>query len=287
VPSTFASGLDQPRGLAFDSAGNLYVVTNTIDPISGNNSGTILKFTSGGTESTFATGFGTDVFLEGIAIDKAGDLFVAPFSSNFSASSIVKITPGGTKSTFASLGPGQPFGLAFNRAGDLFVADNSNTAEILKFTPGGVESTFATAPSSSVGFTGLAFSSAGTLFVPSFGPASATSAPILKFTPGGVESTFATGITNGARGLAFDSMGNLFVPEIGVGSPGDILKFTPGGTESVFASGLGNPRGNGGAEFLAFEPVSNSVPESSTTWTLLLVGFTALVGLKRLLPNAP
>ena len=48
-PSTFASGFNNPYGLAFDSAGNLYVAdseNNTVDEV-----------TPSGVVSTFASGF--------------------------------------------------------------------------------------------------------------------------------------------------------------------------------------------------------------------------------------
>src|SRR5713101_2695245 len=45
--STFASGLNGPTGLAFDSSGNLFAADN---------SGNIYEFTPGGTRSTFASG---------------------------------------------------------------------------------------------------------------------------------------------------------------------------------------------------------------------------------------
>src|SRR5271169_5483505 len=48
VQSTFASGLNQPWGIAFNSAGNLF----TADTGSGN----IYEFTPGGVRSTFASG---------------------------------------------------------------------------------------------------------------------------------------------------------------------------------------------------------------------------------------
>ena len=51
VRTTFASGLDDPTALAFDSAGNLFVAN-----VSFNLSGTIYKFTPGGARSTFASG---------------------------------------------------------------------------------------------------------------------------------------------------------------------------------------------------------------------------------------
>ncbi len=56
VESTFATGLNNPRGLAFDSLGDLYVTEALKD-------GDILRFTPGGAESVFASGINRPVFL--------------------------------------------------------------------------------------------------------------------------------------------------------------------------------------------------------------------------------
>ena len=217
--STFASGLNQPFGLAFDSAGNLFEA----DQFSDN----IYEFTPGGTRSTFATGLDNPT---GLAFDSAGNLFEADEDSGM----IYKFTPGGTRSTFAT-GLNGPTGLAFDRAGNLFEAD-LGTNQIYEFTPEGGRSTFA----AGLDFpAGLAFDSAGNLFVADEG-----SGNIYKFTPGGTQSTFATGLELPA-GLAFDSAGNLFVTDA---LSGNIYRFTPGGGRSTFASRLSDPI------FLAFEP---------------------------------
>src|SRR6266513_1907712 len=63
--STFASGLDGPEGLAFDSAGNLFVTSFL---------GNIYKFTPSGARTTFASGLNDAM---GLAFDGAGNLFVA------------------------------------------------------------------------------------------------------------------------------------------------------------------------------------------------------------------
>jgi DNA-binding beta-propeller fold protein YncE len=74
---------------------------------------------------------------------QAQNLFVANAGSypNFSGN-IVEITPDGTQSTFAS-GFYSPAGLAFNSAGNLFVA-NTGDLNITEITPDGTQSIYAT-----------------------------------------------------------------------------------------------------------------------------------------------
>jgi hypothetical protein len=55
--STFASGLNAPEGLAFNSTGDLFVADEGIGQIG---SGDIYEFTSGGSQSTFASGLNPD-----------------------------------------------------------------------------------------------------------------------------------------------------------------------------------------------------------------------------------
>src|SRR6266566_2844612 len=161
--STFASGLDGPEGLAFDSAGNLFV------SIGGN----IYEFTPAGVRSTFASGtFGA------LAFDAAGNLFAAD------GGSIYKFNPSGARSTFAS-GLSYPYALAFDSAGNLFVTAWGNpgvAGYVYKYTSDGVRSTFAAlgAP------LGLAFDSSGNLLV-----MDEDTCNIYKFTPGGVRTVFA------------------------------------------------------------------------------------------------
>ena len=260
--STFGPTLDTPRGLAFDCAGNLFVATNSsVDHSLIDVQGTLLKIAPDGTPTTFATGFGSGFTLEGLAIDSAGNVFVAGQKFDNTTSIIYKVTPDGAVSTFGSV-PGQCFGLAIDSAGDVFAAgasDSTNTyGSIYEFTSEGVRSIFAgpAAFTSPQGPIGLAFDRFGNLFVSTSDGNTPSTGVILKFTPDGTETTFAPGpLTNQPRGLAFDGAGNLFVAEVPGNTTGDILEFSPGGTETVFASGIG-PAGNRGAEFLTFAPGS-------------------------------
>ena len=100
-PSAFPSSLG-PRGLAFDRFGNLFVsaVGAVGDPA------VILKFTPGGVQSIFATGFNEP---SGLAFDTGGNLYLAEIPS-FATGDILKFTPGGARTVFAS-GIGSPRGL--------------------------------------------------------------------------------------------------------------------------------------------------------------------------------
>jgi sugar lactone lactonase YvrE len=212
--TTFASDLNGPEGLAFDSKGNFFV-TDT-------GSGSIFKFAPNGTKTTFSTG------LNGPAsavFDASGNLFDADFFGN----TIVKIAPDGTKTTFAS-GLNGPNSLTFDSAGNLFAADFGR-GSIVKFAPNGAQSTFAAGLNHPHG---LAFDAAGNLFEGDFG-----SGRIFKFTSSGARSTFAMGL-NGPHGLAFDRSGNLFEVDY---TSGTVFRFTPDGAKTTFASGMTNPDG--------------------------------------------
>ncbi len=218
VSPPIISGLEDPFALAFDSSGDLFIGAEA----------RIIEITPGGTQSTFASGMATTA----LAFNSQGDLFAGV------GNSVVEFTPDGTKSTFATLGFEQDVkGLAFNSAGNLFVAESAlSMGAIFEYTPGGTQSTFATSISVP---NGLAFNSAGNLFASSGGGS------IFEFTPDGTRSTFATG-SDGAEGLAFNSAGDLFEADR---LNGTIYELTPDGTRSVFVSGLDGPYA------LAFQPV--------------------------------
>ena len=100
--------MSYPRGLAYNSAGDLFVADM--------GSGNIYKFTPGGVKSTFASGLDNP---DGLAFNSAGDLFVAD------SYNIYEYTPSGARRTFAS--GVEPLDLAFNSAGDLFETDNNDS----------------------------------------------------------------------------------------------------------------------------------------------------------------
>lgn len=253
VQTILTSGLSQPRGVGFDSVGNLFVATNVcVGARSEVTRPLVLKVSPDGMQNVFTT-MPSSFVAEGVAIDRSDNVFVLVFEP-FNLSVIYKFTLDGEGRPFGFLDRqrSEGFGLAFDSAGNLFAADAVGQT-IYKFAPDGTQSIFVgpEAFGELGGPIGLAFDQFDNLFVSVFN--GVDFAGVLKFTPSGVKTTFATGLDN-PRGLAFDSAGNLFVAEIPFPGSGDILKFTPDGTRTVFASGIGDPRGNSGPEFLAIQP---------------------------------
>jgi glucose/arabinose dehydrogenase len=227
--SIFASGLYKPRDVAFDSAGNLFVMDYMILGESIGNAA-IFKITPNGMLSIFASRVS---YASSLAVNKAGNLFVADYDSGI----IYQYKPTGLRATFAS-GLYHPVGVALDSTGNLWVADNSvgnlHQGSIYKYKPDGSRVTIAVLnpgdrPSD------LAFDSMGDLYMADLG------GNIYKYALSGVlrrypRTTFGS-VPNSAQSLAFDNAGNLFVVDAGdVNSNGNaIYRFTAQGTRSIFA----------------------------------------------------
>lgn len=150
IQSTFATGVSNAWGIAFDTSGNLYVTSG----------GDILEYTTNGVESTFATGL---YGLRNLAFDGAGNLYATALTSNAATGLITKYTTNGTQSIFAT-GLHNPQGLGFSTDGNLFVADTSanNIGSVYEYTTNGVQSTYATGLNAANGIT---FDTSGNLYV--------------------------------------------------------------------------------------------------------------------------
>ena len=99
VRTTFASGLNYPFALAFDSRGNLFVADGGLRDTTLLLGAAVYKFTPSGLRSTVASeNDQVPVIPYGLAIDSADNLFVADGVSG----SILKFTPSGVRTTFAS-----------------------------------------------------------------------------------------------------------------------------------------------------------------------------------------
>jgi sugar lactone lactonase YvrE len=144
-----------PRGLAFDSAGNLYVAdryNSTIRKISSSGAVTTLAGVAG--SPGFANGSGSSVRFNqpvGVVVDSTGTLLVTDSLNNV----IRKVTQAGEVSTFAgspSSAPGSadglgtaagfnyPYGIALGSSDTVYVTDHTNNT-VRKITAAGEVST--------------------------------------------------------------------------------------------------------------------------------------------------
>ena len=257
-----AASFNQPFGVATDIQGNLYVVDHL------NN--LIRKITPAGVVTTFAgsgaigkqDGTGTAATFNnptGIAVDRAGNVYVADESNNL----IRKITPAGVVTTLAGSGQsgsqdGQgtaasfsnPSGIAVDVAGNVYVTDLINN-KIRKITPGGLVTTLAgsgfsgSADGTGAAATfnqpyGIAVDQQGNVFVTDWG-----NDLIRKITPTGVVTTIAgsgsAGLADGIGsaasfnqpfGIAVDEHGDLYVADTG---NEEIREITPAGLVTTVA----------------------------------------------------
>ncbi len=219
-------------GIALGPTGDLFVVDADVRVARITRSGAVSTY-AGGTTAGATDGPALQARFRGprgVAVDATGVVYVAD-SDNYT---IRKITPDGIVSTLAGTagargqvdGTGAaarftfPWGLAVDRAGNVFVADRTNVRRV---SPDGVVSTLAPAGTFSEAL-GIAVDGSGAVFV-----ADANQHTITRLGPeGGVDvvvgRTFAGGSTDGpgpaARllspwALAFDGAGNLYIADNG------------------------------------------------------------------------
>jgi serine/threonine-protein kinase len=246
-----AASFFMPTTVATDRSGNVYV--------SDTGNGLIRKLNEGGYVNTFAGvagDYSTPIgFPYGIAIDAAGNIYLGDVEHN----QIRKISPQGVISTLAGNGntgfqngPGstasfnQPYGLAVDGYGNVYVADAGNNA-IRKIAPGGMVSTYAGSgaegtydgPAAEATFYspyGVCVDVNGNVFV-----ADTFNQLIRKINTGGIVTTVAGGGAPGSEspgffknpfGVAADAAGNLYVADFGANR---VLEINPSGQVLVLA----------------------------------------------------
>ena len=150
---------DYPIALAFDHAGNLFVVDHDNDKIRKISAGIVSTFAGSGAAGAMNGPGATATFSapQGSVFDASGNLYIPDLMNN----EIRMITPAGVVSTYAGTGVqgsmdgaaasatfNQPSGIAIDTAGNLYVSDTYNN-KIRKITPAGIVSTLAGSGASS------------------------------------------------------------------------------------------------------------------------------------------
>jgi sugar lactone lactonase YvrE len=261
---------NNPEGVAVDAAGAVYVADTTNDAIRKIAAGNVttlagLTFSIGSADG--AESAARFAYPVSIALDSSRNLYVADRTNH----TIRKITQQGVVTTFAGLantvgssdGTGSaarfnsPRSVAFDAAGNLYVADGNNNA-IRMITPAGVVTTVAGQPGSpgSADGTGSAArfnqpngvavdKTSGLVYV-----ADSNNHTIRKISGGGIVTTIAgsaglSGSTNGTgsvarfnnpRAVAVDAAGVVYVAD----SNNNLIRsMTPAGDVTTIAGGPG------------------------------------------------
>jgi uncharacterized protein (TIGR03437 family) len=242
-PATSAF-LNQPQGVAVDSAGNLYIADWQDNRIRKVANGVITTVAGNGTRGYSGdNGLATSAQLaypQGVAVDSAGNLYIADTSNSrireVSNGVIATVAGDGTFGFSGDNGPATsaqlngPSGVAVDSAGNLYIGDLGNTRirkvsnGVITTVAGGSSSIGDNGPATSAEFApaGLAVDSAGNLYI-----ADSYNNRIRKVSNGVIATVAGNGTggfsgdngpatsaqLNYPAGVAVDSAGNLYIAD--------------------------------------------------------------------------
>jgi len=181
---------------------------------------------AGAQQTTVGSGLKTPY---AVAVDKAGDVFIADCLNN----QVVEVPAGGGAQTTLGSGLSCPYGVALDGAGDVFIGDYNNNRVVKVPAGGGAQTTVASGLNLPYG---VAVDGAGDVFV-----AEPYRGQVVKVPAGGgAQTTVGTGWLY-PRGVAVDIAGDVFIADQGHNR---VVEFPAGGGQTtVPASGLNNPTG--------------------------------------------
>jgi uncharacterized protein (TIGR03437 family) len=278
----FGASLAHPAGLAFDSAGNLYIAdtaNSTVRKVDTN--GIITTVAGGSGQSGFSGdgGLATKALLRnasGVAVDASGNLYIADYLNSrirkVSAATgiITTIAGGSTTGLTGDGGPAsaatfdQPYGITIDASGNLYIADTVDCAIRKISTNGNIATVAGTV---SCGFAGdngpakqaklngpnsVAVDASGNLYIADTG-----NQRIRRVDTNGIITTVAGSGTQGfsgdgslataanfstPTGVAVDASGAVYVADL---DNGRVRRFLVGGNVDTFA-GTTTTVGDGG-----------------------------------------
>jgi sugar lactone lactonase YvrE len=218
-------------GLVVDGAGNVFISDFNNSRVRKVDTNGIISTVAGNGTNGFSGdgGFATNACLgnpSGLALDAGGNLYIADFGNNY----IRKVDTNGIITTIAGTGSGtydgdggaatnaslfNPYGLTFDRAGNLYIADSDNNV-IRMINPTGIISTV---PVNGLVFpTGVALDSAGDLYI-----ADCNGNTIIKMDTNNVVTTFAGGSSvYSVDGIPAVNSGVNYPRGVAVGANGEV-----------------------------------------------------------------
>jgi sugar lactone lactonase YvrE len=285
------TGLQNPRAVAADAAGNLFILDDDSDPVAYR----LVKVPAGGGTPTASdpTVNGEALYLPScVTVDGAGDLYIGDFYGR-----VVEVPTGGGAATAIfpaanGIALNYPSGLAVDGAGNLFIADFMNN-RVLEIPAGGgaaiaIDPTVNGVPLGNPH--GVAVDGAGDLFI-----ADLANSRVIEVPAGGGTATAIDPAVNGVRlesptDITVDGAGDLFISDgmnhrmVEVPADGSATSID----ETLYDQGLGEVYGvavdGGGDLFIVegglegghniVEELQRSTPPALVFPTLTAVGST-------------
>jgi hypothetical protein len=238
--------------------------------------------------------------------DNSGNLLASTLVQGIGQGPAIAFGPG-VQTMVPASGLTNPYLVAVDAAGDVFISDPTNV-QVIKVTPSGIQTTVpasglaspygvavdgagdvfigdngqvvevtpsgvqTTVPVSGLGCPyGLAVDGAGDLFI-----ADACNTQVVEVTPSGVQTTVPASGLSQPQGVAVDAGGNVFIADYGLGQ---VVKVTPSGVQTtVPVSGLADPYGvavDAAGNVFISDPNNNQVVELTPSGVQTTVGSVA------------